>query len=221
MGQKLLDQLGSEQQTKKMSGLVQSFFRSSFGALGDIYVVLFLGIFFTTGAKTYINGFLLLIPPKGRPKAGEVLQELGINLQKWLKGKLLAMLVVAILTAIGLYAFGMPMALALALIAGVLNFIPNFGPIIAMIPAVLIALMQSTTMALLVAALYIVVQVVENNFITPQIQKRLVNIPPAVIILAQLFMGVITGSWGLILATPVVLIVMVILKKLYIKPTEA
>jgi len=115
---------------------------------------------------------------------------------------------------------GVPMAFTLALIAGLLNFIPNFGPLIAMLPAVLVAQMQGSTTALLVAGLYILVQVLESNVITPQIQKKLINIPPALIIIAQLFMGVLTGGWGLLLATPLMLIIMMVVQELYLKKQE-
>jgi predicted PurR-regulated permease PerM len=221
IGQTILQKVTSGNSEKKAAGVVRQFFRSTFGVLGDVYVVLFLGIFFTVSPRLYVDGFLKLIPPRGKTKAEEVVQVIGTSLSKWLKGKLFAMLVVAILTLIGLLILGMPMAFTLALIAGILNFIPNFGPLIAMVPAVLVGLMQGPTTALLVAGLYILVQVLESNVITPQIQKKLVNIPPALIIIAQLLMGVLTGGWGLLLATPLMLIVMMVVQELYVKPMAA
>ena len=142
--------------------------------------------------------------------------KVGENLQKWLKGQLFAMFVVFVLTSIGLLILGVPMWLALAIIAGLLNFIPNFGPIIAMIPAVLVALMQGPGTAAIVAGIYILVQVTESNFITPMIQQKLVNIPPALIIIAQLLMAPLTGGWGLVLATPLMVILIVLVKELYV-----
>ena len=112
------------------------------------------------------------------------------------------------------------MWLALAIIAGLLNFIPNFGPLIAMIPAVLIGLMDSSTTALLVAGLYILIQVLESNFITPMVQQKLVSIPPALIIIAQLLISPLTGAWGLVLATPLMVIIIVLVKELYINTRE-
>ncbi|MBD0331123.1 MAG: AI-2E family transporter [Chitinophagaceae bacterium] len=217
LGQKILERTSSEGMMKKSGSVLQSFFRSTFGVLGDIYVVLFLGIFFTAAPATYIKGFQKLIPPNGKAKSAEVIKKLGDSLTKWLKGQLFAMFVVFILTAIGLVIIGVPMWLVLAVIAGLLNFIPNFGPLIAMIPAVLVGLMQSPLTALLVAGLYILVQVLESNLITPQIQKKLLDIPPALIIIAQLFMGVLTGGWGLVLATPLMVILIVLVHELYVK----
>lgn len=221
LGQKIVQRLSSGGSQQKAVSVARQFFRSSFGVLGDIYVVLFLGIFFTAAPKLYINGFLQLMPAKAKPRAKEVVKKLGDTLTKWLKGQLLAMLIVLVLTAIGLLIMGVPMALALAFIAGLLNFIPNFGPLIAMIPAVLVGLMESPTTALLVAGLYILIQVLESNVITPQIQKKLIDMPPALIIMAQLFMGVLMGGWGLVLATPLTAILMVVVQELYVKKQQS
>lgn len=218
IGKEVVERLPSPDGNKeKIASVVQSFFRSTFGVLGDLYVVLFLGIFFIVSPSTYIDGMLKLVPPKGRPKAREVTDKLGATLIKWLKGKIFSMLIVFVLTAIGLAILGVPLWLVLALIAGLLSFVPNFGPLIALIPAVLIGFLDGTTTALLVFGLYMLVQVLESNVITPQIQQKLINIPPALIIIAQLFMGVLTGGWGLVLATPLVAIVIVLVQELYIK----
>ena len=217
IGKKITDQAGSAETRQKMSGLIQRFFKSSFGVLGDLYVVVILGIFFTVGHRIYMNGFMQLIPPDKNPRVREIAGKAGDTLKKWLKGQLFAMLVVAVLTAIGLFILGVPMALTLALIAGILNFIPNFGPLIAIIPAALIAFMQGPTTALIVIGLYVVVQILESSIITPQIQKKMINMPPALIIIAQLVMGIFAGILGLALATPIVAIIIVLVNELYIK----
>ncbi|MBD0297229.1 MAG: AI-2E family transporter, partial [Flavisolibacter sp.] len=139
LGQKVVQKISSPKTQQNLQSVAQKFFRSTFGVLGDIYVVLFIGIFFTVAPQKYKKGIVQLVPQGGRPKADDVLNKVGTNLKKWLKGKLFAMLVVAVLTAIGLVIIGVPMWLALAIIAGILNFIPNFGPLIALIPAVLVA----------------------------------------------------------------------------------
>jgi predicted PurR-regulated permease PerM len=217
IGKKILEKTSSEEFSKKVYTFGSSFFNSSFGAFGDLYVVLFLGIYFTFSPKVYINGFLSFIPMKGRAKAKSTVERIGFTLTKWLKGQVFAMLIIAILTGIGLTFMGMPMAIALALIAGLLNFIPNFGPLLAMVPAVLIALTIDGNKALVVAIMYTAIQILESNVITPSIQKKLINIPPALTILAQLFMGILTGGWGLVLATPLVAILMVVFQETYIK----
>lgn len=217
IGASFLDKVLSKESLDKAQGFLQSFFKSSFGVLGDLYVVLFIGIFFTLSPQIYTKGIVQTIPIQGQQKAKQVLGKLGEQLRKWLKGKLFSMLIIFILTAIGLAIIGIPLWLVLALLAGLLSFIPNFGPLFALIPAVLVALLQSPQTALLVAGLYILIQFIESNFITTAIQKNLTNMPPALILIAQLFMGVLTGGWGLVLATPVTLIVIVLVQQLYIK----
>lgn len=140
-------------------------------------------------------------------------------MKKWLKGQFLAMLIIFVLTSIGLLIVGVPMWLALALIAGVLNFIPNFGPLIAMIPAVLVSLMISPITAVIVAGMYILIQTIES-VITPLVQQKLVNIPPALSITAQLLISPFAGGWGLVLATPLMLIIMTLVRELYVKERD-
>jgi predicted PurR-regulated permease PerM len=221
LGRQITKKISSPRTQQQAQAVIQTFFKSTFGILGDIYVVLFIGIFFTVSPGMYKNGIIKLVPPNGKKKADEVLTKIGDNLKKWLKGKLFAMLVVFVLTSIGLVIIGIPMWLVLALIAGILNFIPNFGPLIAMIPAVLVAFLQGPSTAAWVAGLYILVQVAESNFITPVVQKKLISIPPALIIIAQLFVAPLTGGWGLVLATPMMVILIVLVNELYVKKQKA
>jgi predicted PurR-regulated permease PerM len=220
LGKKIVERVSSPQSMKKAQGVVSTLFKSTFGVFGDVYVVLFLGIFFTVSPDIYKKGIVALVPEKGQQKAGDILDTLNDNLKKWLKGKFFSMFVVLLLTAAGLAILGVPLWLVLAIIAGILNFIPNFGPLIAMIPAVLVGLMQSPSAAAIIAGMYIVIQVAESNFITPMVQQKLINIPPALIILAQLLISPLTGGWGLVLATPLMVIIMILVQELYIKARD-
>jgi predicted PurR-regulated permease PerM len=220
IGKKLVQKASSPDTINKAKGLASTFFKTTFGVFGDIYVVLFLGIFFTVSPDVYKKGIVQLIPKKGQKKGEDIVNKLGGNLKKWMKGKFFAMFVVFILTSIGLLILGIPLWLVLALIAGLLNFIPNFGPLIAMIPAVLVAFMQGPSTAAIVAGMYILIQVIESNFITPMVQQKLISIPPALIISAQLLISPLTGGWGLVLATPLMLIIMILVQELYIKENQ-
>ncbi|GAB2976515.1 AI-2E family transporter [Mucilaginibacter puniceus] len=215
IGQKILEQVSGTNSTQ-ITDQAKKLFSSTFGVLGDLYVIIFLGIFFTVSPGIYVKGIVALIPAKGEAKAQDILHKLDSKLKRWLAGKIFAMAVVAILTAVALAILGIPMLFALALIAGILNFIPNFGPIIAMIPAVLVGLSMGIDTALIIVGVYTLIQVVESNFITPMVQNKLVSIPPAMIITGQLIVGSLTGYLGIILATPLVLIVMVLVQELYI-----
>src|SRR5699024_9190915 len=115
-------------------------FKTTFGGFGDIYIILLIGIYFTASPNVYKSGVLQLIPPKGQKKAEEVLLKISSNLTKWLFGTFISMSIVFSLLAIALSIINIPLWLSLSFIAGLLVFIPNFGPIIAAIPTLLVAL---------------------------------------------------------------------------------
>lgn len=218
VGQWLIGQIKTISEQSEGGGeKITSFFSSFFGGLGDIYIIFFLGIFFMAQPDLYKRGIITLFPKHKRKRAKEVVNTLGYTLKRWLLGKLFSMLIVGILTGIGLAILGIPLALTLALFAAVVSFIPNFGPIISLIPAFLLALTKGTDYALYVVILYIVVQAIESNLLTPLIQKKMISFPMAMILLAQVLLGIFTGGLGLILAVPVIAIVMVMIKMLYIE----
>lgn len=220
-GRSLINEIPSAESFQQNSGnwLKRSFgvLSSTFGVLADIYVILFLAIFITAQPKIYKEGIVALVSIPKRGRAREVLNKVGATLYKWLLGKLFSMLIVGVFTAVGLGLIGIPLALVLGLIAGLFSFIPNFGPLLALVPAALVALLQGPQQALYVIVLYVGIQAVESNAITPFIQNKMIKIPPALIIVAQLLLGVFSGGLGLILATPIIAAVMVLVRMLYVK----
>ncbi|MDQ6608524.1 MAG: AI-2E family transporter, partial [Bacteroidota bacterium] len=217
IGSKALDYLKSSGNSQKTMSIAKKLFSSSFGILSDVYIILLLGMFFIASPFVYKKGIVHLLPPKAKDKGASLLDEIHKVLKNWIKGQLFGFLFIAVLTALGLWAVGMPLILTLALIAGLLNFIPNFGPIIALVPAGLIALMQGTTTLILVLCLYTLIQVVQSAVTQPLIQKKMVSLPPALIIFGQVAMGLLGGFWGVLLATPVVAIIMTLVNKLYVE----
>ena len=202
---------------QKDSEKVTLFFSSFFGGLADIYIIFFLGIFFTFQPNVYKNGIVLLFPKPKRDRANQVLLTIGYTLKRWMLGKFLSMTVVGILTFIGLAILDIPLALTLGLFAAIITFIPNFGPLISLIPAFLLACTISTEMGIYVCILYGGIQAVESNLITPFIQRKMISLPLAMILIAQVVLGIFTGILGLILAVPVVAIVTVLVKMVYIE----
>lgn len=200
---------------------------STFAALGSLVVVVFLAVFLAASPRTYVGGLLMLVAKRRRQRMREVLEEIGHALQRWLVGQVILMAVVAALTGIGLTLLGVPFALPLALIAGLLEFVPYVGPIVAAIPALIVALSEGPQLALWVGLLYLAVQSVESYILTPLIQHRAVDLPPALILLAQVLMGVTAGPLGVIVATPLAAAALVAVKRLYVedvlgdKPDEA
>ena len=216
VGQKVSQYISDIENQKKVLPFLQNFFKSSFGVFGDLYIVIFLALFISISPFDYINGAVNLVPRRGKVKAKHLFTDIGFNLKKWIKGAIISGLSVFIMSAVGLLILGVDMWLILAISAGLLNVIPNFGPIIAMIPAVLVALLTSPTQALMVAGLYLTVQIIESNLITPNVQKKLLNTPPALLILFQVLMGTLTGGWGIVLAVPMLVIVITMVKYLYL-----
>ncbi len=216
-GNKAIGYLNSSGNSDKTMSMAKQFFSSSFGILSDAYIILLLGLFFTASPLTYKNGIIKLIPSKAKLKGEKVLDELHKVLKNWIKGMLFGFMFIGVLTGLGLWIVGMPLILTLALIAGLMNFIPNFGPLIALIPAVLLALMQGTTTALIVVGMYTGIQIVQSAVTQPLIQQKMVNMPPALIIFGQVAMGMLGGFWGVLLATPVIVIIMTIVDQLYVQ----
>lgn len=198
-------------------GGATSAFATTLGAAANFIIVVFLTITFTFQHELYERGFLTLIPRQARIRAREVLSALRVTLWRWTLGQLISMSVVFVLTLIGLMALRVPLAFTLALFAGIIDFIPNFGPYIGAIPAVLIALLDGPTLMLYVILLYIAVQTVESYVVIPLVQQRMIDLPAAVTVTAQIVLGVLLGPLGLILATPLTAAVIVLVKLLYIE----
>lgn len=192
-------------------------FSTALGALTSALVVVFTGLFLAVDPGLYRRGIIHLVPLPRRARAQQVLDSVGDSLWWWLVAKFGSMLVVGILTGVGLWALNVPLAFSLAILAALLTFIPNIGPILSAIPAILLALLVSLPLALWVAILYIAIQTVESYLITPVFQQKALSLPPALVIAAQLFMGFFTGIVGLIVATPLTAVVFVLVKELYVK----
>lgn len=190
---------------------------STLGWLGDGLVVMFIGLFLAAEPGIYVNGLVRLVPRGRRERAREVLRAVGSTLRYWLLGKILAMALIGVVTTVGLWLLGLPLALTLGVLAALLTFIPNIGPVLSAVPAVLLALTQSPTRALYVVLLYIGVQVVESYLITPIVQRRTVSLPPGLTLTAQVLAGVLLGAMGLVLATPLAAALLVLVQMLYVQ----
>jgi len=180
-----------------------------------LIVVVFLGLYLAFQPGLYTRGIVRLFPKAKRPRMAEVLAETGETLQRWLVGRAILMVANGALTALGLWLLGIPMPFTLGLLAGLLNFVPNIGPILAGVPAVLIAWTQGQALA--VFGLYFVLQMADGYIFTPLVQQRTVSLAPALTILAQVLFGVLAGSLGLLLATPLTAAALVLVRRLYLE----
>ena len=185
--------------------------------IADALVVLAGGIYLAMQPRLYRSGTLKLVPEDRRSLLGEAMNDSGRALGLWLKGQMISMTVIGILTGLGLYLIGVPSALALGLLAGLLEFIPLVGPIIAAVPAILIALAIDPIMALWTLGLYVVVQQVEGNVLQPVVQQYAVDLPAVILLFALLAFGALFGFVGILLAAPLTVVLYVLIKRLYVR----
>jgi predicted PurR-regulated permease PerM len=180
-------------------------------------IILFTGLYLAAHPQPYVRGLLRMFPLARRHRIGEVLYACGYTLRWWLFGQLLAMAVVGVLMGVGLAIIGVPLAFALGVVAGLFEFIPTIGPMLGVLPALLLAVTDSGTKALWVLGLYSVVQTFEAYLLTPLVQQRVVHLPPVVTISAQVFAAWTVGPLGLLIAVPLVAVVMVVVQMLYVE----
>jgi predicted PurR-regulated permease PerM len=221
-GSKAIEEIDISQEnmmpeTQEIVNKARTFFASTISIITDIFIVIVIGVFFAASPQQYQRGIVSLVPVSYRTRLWEVLDKSYETLKWWLIGKLLMMVVVGVLTGIGLMVMGIPMALALAVIAFFLDFIPTVGPILASIPAILIAFLDGPMTALYVAILYFVIQSIESYLLAPLIFEKTVSISPVITLLSLVLFGILVGPIGVILAAPLVAVIQVFVRELYIK----
>jgi predicted PurR-regulated permease PerM len=198
-------------------GTAFSAFSLASGLLGNAIVVVFVGLFAAADPVTYRRGVLVLLPRHRRRRVGEVLDEMAAALRWWLVGQLVAVVLIALSTWLGLALIGMPGALLLGLQAGLVNFIPYLGPVIAAVPIGLAAMAQGTSMALWALGVHVLIQTVEGYVLAPLIQRRAVDLPPVLTLAAVALAGTLFGAMGVALATPLVAVLKVAAVRLYVE----
>lgn len=192
-----------------------------FSTVGNIFVVMLLGLLLASQPKVYRDGLLRLAPRPRRAAAAALVDDLGETLKRWLLAQLVTMVTIAIVISIGLSVIGIPGALALGVQTGLLTFIPTVGGIFAGAIVVLASLGSGWTALISAFVLFLVVQQFESNVLTPMIQKRAIDIPPATTFGAQVFLGFLFGIWGIALALPLVAVTKVVLRHVYLEAAEA
>ncbi|MGC3874015.1 AI-2E family transporter [Halomonas sp. GXIMD04776] len=190
---------------------------STLGALLNVFAVVLIGLFVLLEPDSYKKGVLVLFAPSKRDEARDFLDLVYYKLTWWLLGRLISMSVIGLLFGLGLWVLGVPMALSLGILAGLLSFIPYLGPALAAIPALLVAFTQGSTTMLYVGLLYLAIQFLESNIVTPLVQRKAVSIPPALLLIVQLLLGVYTGILGLLLSEPLIVLSMLVVQRFYVK----
>jgi predicted PurR-regulated permease PerM len=175
---------------------------STLAVLAGILLVIFLSIYLAIDPSVYRRGLLHLVPRRLRGQTEEILTAIVVTLRKWLVTQLIAMIVIGVVTTVVLMALKVRAAVPLGILAGLLEFVPNLGPVLSALPAIAMGFVDSPQKALAVAIAYVGIQFVENHLLIPILMKQGLNLPPALTIVMQSLMALVFGVLGLLVAVP-------------------
>jgi len=195
------------------------FLKVSTSFLEGIIIVLVSGAYMAAQPRLYRSGLVRLFPPRHHPRAAEILDDIAEALRLWLVGQFCQMLLIGALATFAVWMIGVPSPLALGLIAGMGEFIPYLGPILAAIPAVLVALTKSPDTALWTLCAYLVIHQIEGQVAAPLIQRHMVAIPPAVMLLGMIAVTYLFGAFAVIFAAPIAVVVFAAINLIYMRDT--
>jgi len=195
-------------------------FSTTIASMTGLILVVFLTIFFAADPETYADGILHLVPHAHRERGGEVLATMGRSLRAWLVARSIAMVTIGVVVTSVMAVLGVRASVALGVIAGLLEFVPVFGPIIGAIPAIALGFVDSPQKALAVLIAFIIIQQLEGNVLIPLLLQRAVEVPPALSLIGIASLGMVLGVLGIVIAEPLVAIMLVVVKMLYVEPVR-
>lgn len=215
--QPLLGELSRLRLDSQLLGRASGLITSIGAAIGGLVVVIFIGIYLAAQPRLYQRGVMHLLPRRARPRAYEVMDEIGRVLRAWLLGRLVTMCLVGLAAGIGLWWLQVPLAFTLAVLTGLLEFVPYIGPILSAAAPLLIAFNLDPELAFYVGVLYVGIQTAENYLLSPLIEQRAVALPPALVVFSTLLLAALAGPLGVLLASPLTATGIVAVKLLYVE----
>jgi predicted PurR-regulated permease PerM len=217
VGAKVVQSVQAAFAGSKVSQEISSFAFGSIELILNVIVLVVGALFFAINPAAYERGFLLLIPLDKRAAADDALADLGRTLRLWLRAQIILMVTMGLLVGIGLFLAGVPSSAALGLLAAISEFIPYVGPTAAMLPALGLAATAGAGQVAGALATYAVVRLIQTNFITPYVQNRVIDIPPAITLFAILSIGYIFGLFGLFFSAAILVTVFTLIRSLYLR----
>jgi predicted PurR-regulated permease PerM len=212
-----LQRMTSGQSGLSIAPLAPKLLTVTFGTTGALVLLIATALYLAVSPRLYLRGAMLLVPPKRRRRAEEILKLLGHVLRYWMLGQLIDMAVVGVLATLGLALLGIPLPLALGALAGLLTFVPYLGAILAGIPAVIVASTVGPASILWVVLLYTGCHMVEGYIVAPLVTRRTVRLPPAVTLLSMVILGELYGFLGILVATPLAAVIILLVRELYVR----
>lgn len=200
------------QQVSRAGQYLFSALSSTLSVAAALVLLVFLAIYIGAEPEVYRGWLLATIPATARPQVRLVLAEMSKVLRKWLVTQLIAMIVIGVMSTIVLLIMGVQAPYALGFIAGLLEFIPTIGPVMAAVPAAIMGFTDSPSLALKVLAAYWAIQFIENNLLIPFLMRGEMDLPPAITLVAQALMTLLFGFIGLMVAVPLTAAVLVPLR---------
>jgi predicted PurR-regulated permease PerM len=190
-------------------------------AVGNFFIVLFLGLAFAAQPKVYHNGLIYMTPAKYRARATVIIDRIGETLERWLIAQIVTMFVVFAVTWIGLTIIGIQSSFILGIQAGLLTFIPTVGALLGGLIVILASLASGWFAGLSAFILFIGVHALESYVLTPLLQRQALDIPPATLFAFQILLGIVFGIWGLALALPLMAVAKVMIDYFRLEETSS
>jgi predicted PurR-regulated permease PerM len=184
-------------------------------------VILIATVYTVARPAPLVNGFVSLFPAGRRQRVREILGEMYKTVQKWFLGQLASMAIIGLLFTVAMFVIGIPFALLLGIFSGLISFVPYIGPMISVILPVLLALTGNPIDALWVILAYLGIQAIEGNLVQPMVMSRAVHLHPVTLVFALLTMGTLFGFVGVLLAVPLVAVLNVLLRELWIERMDS
>ncbi|HVV93810.1 MAG TPA: AI-2E family transporter [Hyphomicrobiales bacterium] len=217
LGRTVMSQLGKTQVS--LTGWAEKILTVSIETIVALILLVISAAYLTSQPRLYRAGLVQLFPPSLHAEVGGTLDNIGKALRLWLLGQFIQMAIIGCLTLLAVWLIGLPGAMALGVIAGITEFIPYVGPVLAAIPAVLVAFTLGPATALWTVVAYLLIHQIEGNLVAPLIQRTMVSIPPALLLFVIAAAGALFGPLGILFAAPLTVVAFVSVKRLYVRNT--